>query len=114
MKNFLTIVAFALVMVFGVQNTNAQSLKQNEQKAEVVAKAQVAELANELNLSGEQQRTLFRAFVQKEVNYRKQVNGKNANDATVVANKKKIDETFKTTVKQYLTDEQYQQWLSKL
>ncbi len=113
MKNLLTIVAFALVMMFGVQSTNAQGLKQNEQKAEVVAKTQVAELAKELGLSGDQQRTLFRAFVQKEVNYRKQVNGKNASDATVVANKKKIDETFKATVKQYLTKEQYQKWLSK-
>jgi len=113
MKNFLTIAAFALVMMLGVQNTYAQDLKQNEQKVEVVAKAQVAELSNELGLSGDQQRTLFRAFVQKEVNYRKLINGKNATDATVVANKKKIDVTFKETVKKYLTGEQYQKWLSK-
>ena len=112
MKNLLTIVAFALVMMFGVQSTNAQDLKQNDQKVEVIAKTQVAELSAELGLSGEQQRSLFRAFVQKESNYRKQINGKNAADANVVANKKNIDATFKTTVKKYLTDEQYQKWLS--
>jgi alcohol dehydrogenase class IV len=114
MKNLLTIVVFALVMIFSVQSTNAQGLKQNEQKAEVVAKTQVAELSAELGLSGDQQRTLFRAFVQKEVNYRKQVNGKSTTDATVVSNKKNIDATFKATVKKYLTDEQYKKWLSKL
>ena len=63
MKNLLTIVAFALVMMFGVQSTNAQDLKQNDQKVEVIAKTQVAELSAELGLSGEQQRSLFRAFV---------------------------------------------------
>ncbi|MGV6828669.1 MAG: hypothetical protein ACWA45_04660 [Flavobacteriales bacterium] len=112
MKNLFTIIAFAFVMLFGIQNTNAQSLSQKQDKAEVVAKTQVAELSKQLNLTGDQQRSLFRAFVQKEVNYRKYINGKDAKDAQVIASKAKFDKTFTTMLKKNLTAEQYKKWLS--
>ncbi len=87
-------------------------MSENQDKAEVVAKAQVAELTTQLELTGDQSRTLYRAFVAKEVNYRKLVNGKDSNDANVVTDKKKIDETFMTSMKKTLTKEQYTKWLN--
>jgi len=112
MKNLFTVIAFAFVMMFGVQNAQAQKLSENSEKAEVVAKAQVAELTQDLGLNGDQQRTLFRAYVQKEVNYRKQINGKDANDATVKTAKAKYDKTFLTMIKGSLTPEQFKKWQS--
>lgn len=111
MKNLFTILAFAFVMLFGIQNTTAQSLSENQDSAQVVAKTQVAELSNQLGLNGDQQRNLFRAFVQKEVNYRKYINGKDAKDAQTVASKAKFDKTFTTMLKKNLTPEQYKKWL---
>ncbi len=114
MKKLVSVVAFTFLLMFSAQTISAQSLSQNQEKAEVVAKAQVAELTTQLNLTGDQSRTLYRAFVAKEVNYRKLVNGQDSNDATVVANKGKIDETFMISMKKTLTEEQYNQWLSNL
>lgn len=113
MKKILTVVTFALVMMFGVQSIQAQGLKQNEEKVEVVAKAKVAELTNDLGLNGDQQRSLFRALVQREVSYRRDINGKDANNATVKANKTKFDSNLDQTMKKVLTADQYKKWLSK-
>ncbi len=113
MKNLLTIIAFAFVMLFGVQNTSAQNLTQNQDRPEVVAKAQAAKLTKELNLNGDQQRTIFRALVIKESNYRKQVNGKDLNNDNVATAKKKIDATFNDVLMKNLSKEQYSAWLKR-
>ena len=110
MKNVLSIIAFAFVMMLGVQSVSAQSLSQNQDRPEVVAKSQVAALTTQLGLSGDQSRTLYRAFVAKEVNYRKQVLGQDAKSATVISNKKKIDETFIHSMKKTLTEKQFSEW----
>ncbi len=110
MKNLLSIVAFAFVLMLSTQNVSSQSLTQDQDRPEVVAKSQVEKLTNQLNLTGDQSRTLYRAFVAKEVNYRKLINGKDAKSADVIANKKKIDETFNTSMKKTLTTDQYNKW----
>ncbi len=114
MKNLLTVITFAVVMTFSTQNISAQSLTQDQDRPEVVAKAQVAELTNQLNLTGDQGRTLYRAYVAKEVNYRKLVTGKDINDTKVAADKKKTDDVFYEAVKKTLTNEQYSKWLKSL
>jgi len=110
MKNLLSIIAFAFVMILSTQSISAQSLSQDQNKPEVVAKAQVAELTQQLNLTGDQSRTLYRAFVSKEVNYRKLINGKDAKSAEVIGNKNKIDKTFVASLKKTLTDKQFAEW----
>ncbi len=114
MKNLLSVIAFAFVMMLSTQTISAQELKQDQTRAEVVAKGQVAELSKQLDLTGEQQRTLYRAFVTKEVNYRKLVNGKDIKNTQVAADKKKTDDVFMTAMKATLTDEQYKKWLNNL
>ena len=106
MKNLLKIVAFAFVMVLGVNTAEAQDVD----RPEVVAKQKTAELSEALNLNGDQQRSVFRALVAKEVNYRKHVNGKDMSDAKVIADKKKHDEVLTTSMKRILTDAQYKKW----
>jgi hypothetical protein len=112
MKKILTVIAFAAVMLFSVTNISAQSLTTDQNKPETAAKAQVAKLSETLNLSGDQQRTLYRAYVANEVNYSKHITGKDANDPTVKANKVKYDAVLDATMKKELTPEQYKQWLN--
>lgn len=112
MKNLFKIVAFSFVMLLGMSTMNAQSLKQDQNTPEVIAKKQTEKLSEVLSLNGDQQRAVFRALVVKENNYLKDVNGKDAKSADVMANKKKHDEVFETTMKKALTDEQYKKWLT--
>jgi hypothetical protein len=108
MKNLLKIVAFAFVMVLSVNTAQAQ----DADRPEVVAKQKTAELSETLNLNGDQQRSVFRAMVANEVNYRKHVIGKDASNAQVIADKKKHDDVLTTSMKRILTDEQYKQWVA--
>ena len=112
MKNLFKIFSVAFVLLFGINNVNAQELSQDRDRPEVVAKKITNDLSSELGLNGDQQRTLFRAYTAKETNYRKHVNGKDAKDATVIANKKKFDDNLNVIMKKTLTAEQYQKWLT--
>lgn len=111
MKNLFTIFAFAATMLFGIQNISAQSLSQDKSRPEVIAKTQTAELTESLNLNGDQSRAVFRALVAKEINYQKHIEGQDATNATVIANKEKFDTSLKSIMKKTLTDEQYTKWL---
>lgn len=91
---------------------NAQTLKQNQNSPEAVAKQQTHDLSQSLNLDGDQQRAVFRALVVKESNYNKYVNGKDLKDAAVMAAKKKQDEIFETAMKKALTEDQFKKWQS--
>lgn len=112
MKNLLTVFAFAFVMLLGVQNTSAQSLSEDANRPEAVAKAEVAKLTTALDLTGDQGRAIFRALVAKEVNYKKHVEGKDANNAEVIANKKKFDVSLQDAMKKNLTEAQYTKWVA--
>ncbi len=112
MKNLIKIVTFAFIMVLGVNSATAQGLTQDGARPEVVAKKKTSELSQALNLNGDQQRAVFRALVSKEVGYKKQVNGKDLNNASVKAKKQKIDVSFMVSMKKNLTAEQYKQWRS--
>jgi len=111
MKNLLTIFAFAFVMMFGIQNSFAQELSQNQDRPEVIAKAQVAELTQVLGLTGDQSRTIYRALVAKEVNYKKHINGNDPSNAKIISLKKEYDDNFNASMKENLTPDQYTSWL---
>jgi hypothetical protein len=112
MKNILSVVVFAMVVLFSANNVAAQTLSQDQDRPEVIAKTKVAELSNQLSLNGDQQMTLFRAYTVYESNYKKHIHGKDAKDAAVMANKQKFDTSLQETVKGILTPEQYKKWLS--
>lgn len=110
MKNLFKIVAFSFIMLVGMGTINAQSLKQDQNTPEVIAKKQTEKLSEALSLNGDQQRAVFRALVVKENNYAKDINGKDLKSADVMANKKKHDEVFETSMKKTLTEEQFKKW----
>ena len=110
MKNIVSILA--LVVLFSLQNLSAQGLTQDQDRPEVVAKAKITKLTNELGLSGEQSRTLYRAFVIHEVDYKKLVENKNNTESIITSEKKKLDAVLDGFVKKTLTKEQYSRWLS--
>lgn len=111
MKQIITVFAFAITMLLGVQTTSAQSLSQDKSRPEVIAKAETAKLTESLGLNGDQSRTVFRALVAKEVGYQKNVNGKDAKDASVASEKKKLDDQLKEAMKKTLTADQYNSWV---
>ena len=111
MKNILMIFAFAVTMLLGVQTSSAQQLSQDKSRPEVIAKAESENLTKTLGLNGDQSRAVFRAFVAKEVGYQKNVDGKDLKNASIVAEKKKLDDQLKNSMKKTLTDEQYAKWL---
>jgi hypothetical protein len=112
MKNLFKIIAFSFVILLGMGTMNAQTLKQDQDGPEVIAKKQTEKLNEQLSLSGDQQRAVFRALVVKESNYSKDVNGKDAKSPAVATAKKKHDEVFEISMKKALSDEQYKKWLS--
>lgn len=110
MKNLLTVIAFVASISIGSQTTFAQSLSQNENRPEVIAKAETAKLSENLGLDGSQTRAVFRALVAKEVGYQKNINNKDLNQASVKADKQKIDSELDATMKKILTEDQYNKW----
>lgn len=110
MKNLLTVFAFAATMLFGMQSISAQSLSQDQNRPEVIAKQESAKMTDALGLSGDQTRAVFRALVAKEVSYQKNINGKDLTSATVKADKQKTDSELKEAMKKILTDDQFAKW----
>ena len=108
MKNLFSIIAFAFVIMLSTSNINAQSISQNQDRPEVVAKTQLLELSNQLELTGDQNRTLYRALVTQEVSLRK--SELDENKATMTADKKKANEVFSGQMKKTLTPEQFKKW----
>jgi len=99
MKKLFLILATAIFTLGTVQTAFAQA------KPEEIAKTKVAEMSTALDLTGDQQRTLFRSFVMKEADYAKQVNGKDLSNPEVANAKKAIDSRLDSEVKKVLTAE---------
>ena len=110
MKTLIRIFAISIVL-FGAPAAMAQSLSQDADKPESIAERKIAELDKDLDLTGEQERTLFRAYVSKEVNYKKDVTGKDEKNEEVLFNKAKFDKALKEAVQKTLTKEQYEIWV---
>lgn len=111
MKRFFKLALIALVFGLGSQSIQAQTLSESADKPDVVAKAELAKLDKALDLSDEQERTLFRVLLAKEVDYRKSVKGKDPENQNVVWSARKIKENFEKGMKEALTDKQYKKWL---
>lgn len=97
MKKLITLVLIAFAFIFSVQDVNAQ------QRPEEVAKLKVAELSQTLDLTGDQQRSLWRVMVKKESALAK------AGEST-----QEIESTFDKEIKEILTPEQYQKYLTTI
>ncbi|MFK5983196.1 MAG: hypothetical protein QM499_09800 [Flavobacteriaceae bacterium] len=114
MKNLLSIITFAFVMMLSTQNVSAQNLSQNQERPEVAAKAELHDLTNQLNLTGDQGRTLYRALVTKEVSYRKSAEANGEKSPQLTSDMKKADAVFYAEMKKVLKDDQFKKWISSL
>jgi hypothetical protein len=112
MKNLLSVLAISCIMLFGMSNMTAQTLTQAQDRPEVIAKTKVADLSSKLDLSGDQQRALFRAYTAHESNFRKHVTGQDISSPKVQADKKKFDAVLNDAVKKSLNEAQYKKWLT--
>ena len=112
MKNLIKTLAFAFIVMLGINISSAQGLTQDTSRPEVIAKKKASQLSETLDLTDDQKRSVYRALVSNEVGYKKQVIGKDANSAAVKSEKKKIDAALKASMKKTLTPEQYKKWLS--
>ena len=112
MKNLFSLVTFAIIMLLSVQNVSAQNISQDQDRPEVIAKNQLVNLSDQLALTGDQSRTLFRALVTKEVSIRK--SKLDENKTTMIIDKKKADELFYVAMKKTLTAQQFTKWESSL
>lgn len=110
MKNILTVFAFAASMFIGIQSASAQSLTQDENRPEAIAKETTHTMTKKYGLNGDQTRAVFRALVTKEVDYQKNVNGKDITSASVQSEKDKIDNKLRGELKKILTADQYAEW----
>lgn len=114
MKNIVKILAIALVMVAGVQYSTAQSLSQDADRPEVIAKKKVADISTKLGIDDSQERALFRYYTSYEMKYKKNLAGKDLNEPKLAAEKKEYMDDLKANVKKTLNDEQYHKWLNML
>ena len=112
MKKFLSVVAFAFIIALGSQTMQAQSLSQDSSRPEVIAKTQLAKLTESLDITADQERTLFRAFVQKEVNYNRYVNSGKFSAEKSKSNAAKYDVALDEALRKTLTEAQYTKWIS--
>jgi len=110
MKRLLTILALAGFFTFGVQTTFAQSLKQDQNRPEAIAKEKARVLTESLGLTGDQTRAVFRAYVTREVDFQKNVQDKDLQSAPVKQSQEKINQDLQTAMKKILTAEQYANW----
>lgn len=107
MKKLFTLLVFTFAMVLGTQTVSAQEAKKVHEAPEVVAKEKVHQLHTQVNLSGEQQTALFRAYVAKDYNYNKYLTGLDKNSADYKKKKAEYDASFDETAKRTLSAEQY-------
>lgn len=108
MKN---IVSF-WVILFAIAFSSQQLMGQK--KPEEIAKMKVTELNETLELTGDQQRALWRAFVKKESAYARQVAGQDLSIAVVANAKNEIETTLDKEVKAILTSEQYKIYIASI
>lgn len=113
MKNILNLVVLSIFLITGMQVSNAQGLPISNDRPEAIAKKKVAMIYEVIELSGEQERALFRAYVKREVGIKKHVAGKDGNDPVVQQQKNVIDNELTNTVQKELTSEQFEKWKEK-
>jgi hypothetical protein len=112
MKRLFSIALIACSFVLGMGSMDAQNLSAQDERPEVIAKSIVADLDANLDLNGDQERALFRAYTAHQSNMKKHVIGKDSSDPAVRQQKEKFDKVLKSSVQKSLSDAQYKKWLS--
>lgn len=112
MKTKLHIFILGIFLFIGI-GAQAQGLAVANDRPEAIAKEKASEICDQLNLTGDQERALFRAYVKREVGIKKHVADKDPNSPAVVQQKAKLDNELSKAVEKELTPEQFQEWKTK-
>ena len=113
MKKFISLFSFIAIFFVGIQQSQAQDSNRTveAEMPEAIAKKQTHELHQLTELTGDQQRSVYKAFVDYEANM-KALKG---DDITFVQKTKAtLMETLKLRLKSILSPEQYQMYLESI
>jgi len=110
MKKITYLIILSFTLLIGSTAVQAQGLAVSEDRPEDIAKAKVSMLQEQLDLSGSQQRALFRAYVKREVDIKKHIIDKDTNNPAVQQLKLKIGQDLEKAVKRELSAEQFIRW----
>lgn len=110
MRKTLYILTLGVFLFLGGVTVQAQGLAISNDRPEDIAKTKVSMIHDQLDLSGDQQRALFRAYVKREVDYKKFIANKDTNSPAVLQQKTKLNNDLEKAVKKELTAEQFTQW----
>ena len=105
MKKLITICVFALGFLLSTQTISAQQTK----SLETVAKEKTYKLTQEFGLDGNQQRMIWRAFLNKEKAYQEIAEG-NYTAKEIENIKVKVEDMFMSTMKEQLSAKQLEKF----
>lgn len=110
MKKIIYLLVLSFSLLVGSTAVQAQGLAVSEDRPEDIAKAKVSMMHEQLDLSGNQQRALFRAYVKREVDIKKHISNKDTTNPAVQQLKLKINQDLEKAVKRELSAEQFARW----
>src|SRR5699024_8275393 len=110
MKKIFSTAVLGFLLFIGSTAVQAQGLAISNDRPEDIAKTKVSMIHNQLELTGDQQRALFRAYVKREVDYKKYIADKDTSNPAVLQQKEKLNNSLEKAVKKELTAEQFVQW----
>lgn len=113
MKKLLNTVVIFFFLFLGAIGVHAQGLTVSDKRPENIAKEKVSLIHNQLNLSGDQQRALFRAYVKREVGIKKNITDKDTTSPAVQQQIAILNIELEKAVEKELTAEQFKQWKEK-
>jgi len=110
MKKYITLLSFIAIFFVGIQQSQAQVVK--AEMPEAIAKKQTHELHQITELTGDQQRAVYKVLL----DYQQNANAlnKNSNIATAQEAKAAIMDNVKARLKSILNEEQFNAYLKTL
>ncbi len=113
MKKYISLLSIIAIFFVGIQQTNAQDATQNRERPEDIAKMRTLDLHNMLELSGDQQRAIFKVLVDAEQNMIA-LDESGSNITQIQKAKGSIADLVETRFKEILTPQQFQKYLESL
>lgn len=103
MKKLFTLCLFTMALFLGTQNISAQDYTKSP---EAIAKEKTYKLSQEFGLDGNQQRLIWRAFLEREKAKQDIAKG-TFSDEEVKNIQVKVDNSFHTSMEKHLNAQQY-------
>ena len=106
MKKLATLCIFIFALLLGTQTISAQD---ESKMPEAIAKEKTYRLSQEFGLDGDQQRLVWRAFLARE-KAKEEISQGNYSETEIKNIYRKVDDSFHTSMKEYLGEQQYEKF----